>query len=148
MMVKHINFEDNIFLLFMRIRMIRDLLLLDADPELFLEIVLTDIDFIDRTLAILLKELIENKRLIERDEQLYNLSKAEHQFGEVLSSFFHRSGSISGAALPPVHEKIVVLQKQSLARQKAVTEIKVESGKKADNMIVSSDELMELLKDF
>ncbi|MDR2068809.1 MAG: hypothetical protein LBP71_02955 [Spirochaetaceae bacterium] len=147
-MVKHINFEDNIFLLSMRIRMIRDLLLLDAEPELFLEITLSDIDFIDRTLTFLLKNLVENKRFIERDEQLHNLSKTECQFEEVLSELANGSGSISGAAIPPLREKISIFQKQSLVRQKAFAESKIEPGKKPDNTVVSSDELIELLKDF
>jgi hypothetical protein len=147
-MANHINFEDNIFLLSMRIRMLRDLLLLDADPELFLEITLADIDFIDHTLTLLLKNLIENKRFIDRDEQLYNLAKTEHQFEQVLAELSNGSGSISGAALPLVHEKIAIFQKQSLDRQKIFAEAKMESGKKTDNKVVSSDELIELLKDF
>jgi hypothetical protein len=148
-MVKHINFEDNIFLLSIRLRMVRDSLVLEADPELFLEIILTDIDFIDRTLAFLLHNLIENKRFIEREEQLYNLSKAEQQFEEVLSVLSKGSGSISGAALPPpIREKIGILQQQSLMRQKNLAGSKAESGKKPDNTVVSSDELIELLKDF
>ncbi|MFP3089788.1 hypothetical protein LQZ21_05620 [Treponema sp. TIM-1] len=148
-MIKHINFEDNIFLLSIRIRMIRDSLLLDADPELFLEITLADVDFIDRTLTFLLHNLIENKRFIEREEQFYNLSKTEHQFEEVLSELANGSGSISGAALPPpLREKIGIFQQQALMRQRTLAESKVEAGKKSDNLVVSADELIELLKDF
>jgi predicted transcriptional regulator len=128
--------------------MLRDMLLLDADPELFLEMTLDDIDFVDHTLTILLKNLIENKRLIERDEQLYNLSKTEDQFVEVLSEFSNGGGSISGVKFPPVREKIEALQKQSLIRQRTITDSIAESGKDLDTMVVSSDELMELLKDF
>jgi hypothetical protein len=50
-MHKHINFEDNIFVLNTRIRMIRDSLILDTDPELFLEKTVDDTNFIDLTLA-------------------------------------------------------------------------------------------------
>jgi hypothetical protein len=147
-MVKHTNFEDNIFLLSMRIRMLRDILLLDADPELFLEMTLNDTDFIDQGLTILLKNLIENKRLIERDEQLYNLSKTERQFVEVLSEFSNGGGSISGVKFPLICEKLWALQKQSLGRQKTITDSVAEPHKDSDNTVVSSDELMELLKDF
>jgi predicted transcriptional regulator len=147
-MVKHTNFEDNIFLLSIRLRMLRDMLLLDADPELFLEMTLDDIDFIDRTLTILLKNLMENKRLIERDEQLYNLSNTEHQFVEILSGFSTGTGTISGVKFPLINEKIGALQKQSLSRQKTIADSITEFNKDSDNTVVSSDELMELLKDF
>lgn len=129
--------------------MIRDLLFLDAEPELFLEITLADVDFIDRTLTFLLKNLSENKRFIEREKQLYNLSKTEYQFDALLSEWVNGSGSISGEALPPpIHEKIAIFQTQSLIRQKTFAESRTEFDKKPDNMVVSSDELIELLKDF
>ncbi|MDR0689977.1 MAG: hypothetical protein LBG08_06910 [Spirochaetaceae bacterium] len=147
-MVKHINFEGNILLLAIRIRMIRDMLSLDVDPDLFLEMTMDDADFIDRTLEILLGNLLENRWLIERDEQLYNLSKTECQFGEVLSELAAGSGNISGVKIPVIYEKVSVLQKQSLARRKSIDESMTESGKTSDDMVVGSDELMELFKDF
>jgi hypothetical protein len=147
-MVKHINFEDNILLLSMRIRMIQDMFLLDADPDFFLEITVDDVDFIDRTLAVLLGSLIENKWLIEREEQIYNLSKTEYQFGELLSVLDAGQGSISAVRFPVIHEKIEALKKQSLARQKSIGEFLAESAEPPDNRVVGSDELIELLKDF
>jgi hypothetical protein len=147
-MVKHTNFEDTIFLLSMRIRMLRDMLLLDADPELFLEITLDDVDFIDHAMTVLLKNLTENIRLIERDEQLYNLSRTEYQFGEVLSEFSNEMGSISVSKFPLISEKLDALRKRSRVRQQTISGSIAESDKTPDNTVVSSDELMELLKDF
>jgi hypothetical protein len=147
-MNKRINFEDNIFILSQRIRIIRDSLILDADPELFLEITLDDVDFIDHAMTILLKNLTENTRLIERDEQLYNLSRTEYQFGEVLSEFSNETGSISISKFPLISEKLDILRKQSLVRQQTISGSITEPDEIPDNTVVSSDELMELLKDF
>jgi hypothetical protein len=148
-MVKQINFEDNILVLSMRIRMIQDMFLLDADPDFFLEKTMDDVDFIDRTLAIVLGDLLENKWLIERDEQLYNLSRTEYHFGELLSVLDSGSGSISGVKFPVIHEKIGILKKQSLVRQKTIDESMPGSGDPPpENRVVGSDELIELLKDF
>ncbi|MDR2364112.1 MAG: hypothetical protein LBD65_06830 [Spirochaetaceae bacterium] len=121
---------------------------LDVDPDLFLEITMDDVDFIDRTLEILLGNLLENRWLIERDEQLYNLSKTEYQFGKVLSELAAGSGNIFGVKFPVIYEKITILQKQSLTRRKSIDESMKESGKTTDNLVVGSDELIELLKDF
>lgn len=119
-MKKKINFEDNIFILSMRVRMIRDLLLLETDTELFLKKTLEDIDFIDTTLATLLKNLSENAYLIERDEQFDNLSEIEWQFSQVLSLFLNGSGNISATLFPSFRERIVFLSNQSLSRKRII----------------------------
>ena len=119
-MKKKINFEDNIFILSMRVRMIRDLLLLETDTELFLKKTLEDIDFIDTTLATLLKNLSENAYLIERDEQFDNLSEIEWQFSQVLSLFLNGSGNISATLFTSFRERIVFLSNQSLSRKRII----------------------------
>ena len=69
------NIEDNIFILNIRIRMIHNLLLLDADPDLFLEKTLEDADFISYTLDALLRQLAGSTRYIDRKEQFHNLAE-------------------------------------------------------------------------
>ncbi|MDR1285981.1 MAG: hypothetical protein LBK08_00075, partial [Treponema sp.] len=88
-MNKRINFEDSIFIINTRIRIIRDMLLLDTDPDLFLEKALEDVSFIDKTLAILLDQLLDNSRFIERTEQFHNLAETERIFADVLSGLIN-----------------------------------------------------------
>jgi hypothetical protein len=144
-MNKRINFEDNIFILNTRIRMIRDLLILETDPDLFLEKTMDDLGFIDLTLAFLLGNLLENERLIERDEQFHNLSETERQFSEVLSEILEGAGSISAVQFPVIRDKTLVLRNNSLERRKNI-EGAVSRGNKPSEPVVSSDELNELLK--
>jgi hypothetical protein len=146
-MTKHINFEDNIFILNVRIRMIRDLLALDADPGLFLDKTIDDVEFIDHTLDTLLGILMENSRLLERDEELDNLSSLEWQFSRVLSDFFSGAGTISAAQLPVIRERIMLLRNRSAERRKIIEKDRNDGGKTAEPL-VSSDELSELLRDF
>jgi hypothetical protein len=56
-MAKRIHFEDDIFYLHACIRLTRDSLALDLDPELFLNKAMEDFGFIDMTLERLLREL-------------------------------------------------------------------------------------------
>jgi hypothetical protein len=84
-MNKRINFDDNLFALTMRIRLIQDLLSLDVDPNLFLQKTMEDIEFIDFTLDTLLKELLDNDRLLERDEAFENFSELEWRFDQALA---------------------------------------------------------------
>jgi hypothetical protein len=146
-MNKRINFEDNIFILYARILMIRDLLALDTDPDLFLEKTIDDIDFIDHVLEILLRNLAENKRLLERDKAFDDLSGLEWQFSQTLSEFLNNPGNIS-ARFPSLEEKITLLRNHSLERRKTMDASRGLSESSVTEPVVSSVELSELLKDF
>jgi hypothetical protein len=145
-MNKRINFEDNIFILARRIRIIQDLLALDGDPELFLEKTIEDVDFIDATLEILLDNLAKNNRLIERETQYENLSDMEWQFSRVLNELLDGSGNISAANFPMIREKIGIMKKHSLDRNKTIENFQLQMNKAPIESVVSSDELNELLK--
>ena len=147
-MNKQVNFEDNIFILMMRIRMIRDIIALDADPELFLEKTLDDIYFVDHSLRVLLGYLEENSRLIEREELLEHFSEVEWQFSQVLSELLSHEGNLSIRDIHPIREKLTVFRNNSLER-KSIAEHLSPVGETASNEpVVSSDELTELLKAF
>ncbi|MDR3338443.1 MAG: hypothetical protein LBT16_14705 [Treponema sp.] len=147
-MEKNINFEDNIFILNTRIRMIRDLLLLDADPDLFLEKTLNDLDFIGNTLSILLDNLGSNPHYIGKDEQFHNLTETERLFSEEIKEIINGEGSISAKEFPLIQERMLVLWNQSQERQKT-TENFFFSEDESPTMepLVSSNELSELLRD-
>jgi hypothetical protein len=146
-MNKRINFEDNIFILTNRIRMLRDLFSLDADPELFLEKTLDDVDFITQALTLLLQQLLENQRFIERSGLFHCFAELEWQFSQVLSDFMNNQGTISIQGYPAMVEKIRILRSHSLERRKTA-ETAGGTGNQAGEPVVSSDELSELLKEY
>jgi hypothetical protein len=147
-MHKRVNFEDNIFILAARIRIIRDLLILDTDPDLFLEKTMDDIAFLDRTLDMLLGNLMANGRLMDRNEIFENLADLESQFIQVLSVLQNGSGNISAFNFPLIREKIQVLQNRSQERQKTIGKNREYEKETVLDGAVSSDELSELLRDF
>jgi len=147
-MNKKVNFEDNIFILMVRIRLIRDIITLDADPELFLEKTLDDISFTDNTLGILLGYLKENSRLIEREELLEHLSELEWQFSRVLQDLLVHDGNICIREIPSISEKLTVFRNNSMERRRSIEEMGPSEGSRPGEPVVSSDELTELLKAF
>jgi hypothetical protein len=147
-MNKQTNFEDNIYILFPRIRLIRDLLVLDIDPELFLDKTMDDLEFIDHTLNTLQASLSENQRLIERDELFGHLSELEWQFEQLLSDMLSGNGSISAAEFPAIRDKLTVLRMNSLERRKTADDTGSTGESKTEEPLVSSDELNELLRAF
>jgi hypothetical protein len=147
-MSKQINFEDNIFILNTRIRMIRDILILDADPDIFLDKTLTDVDFIDAALGVLMRNLIENTYLIERNGQFYNLHETEQQFLKVLWDLANGSGTVSVTPYPVLRDKIALIREHTLERQKTIEQYISDEAVPSSEPMVSSDELNELLRDF
>lgn len=143
----HINFEDSIFIINTRIRIIRDMIVLDADPELFLEKTLDDVNFIDRTLSILLEQLSANKHFIERTEQFHNLAETERIFGEVLSDQIDGDSAISAGQFPKIRDRLTLLWNHTQERRKTIGNIiDSESEGVLIDSLVSSDELSELLQ--
>ena len=146
-MVKQDNYRDNLYLLLCRIKLIRDTLTLDMDPEIFFDITLDDIEFIHKNLEYMLKKLRENGQLIDREELFSHFSELEWQFSGVLSEILNGTGGISAAKNPEIREKITFYRKNSLERREtseAIGESAIDSPKEP---VMTANELNELLKD-
>ena len=142
------NIEDNIFILNIRIRMIHNLLLLDADPDLFLEKTLEDADFISHTLDALLGQLAGSTRYIDRKEQFHNLAETENAFSGILTALQNGNGAISASRFPKIAGRLAVLMTGSRERTKEIDRFSTPSDDNAaSEPLVSSDELSELLRD-
>ena len=124
--------------------MIRDTLILDANPELFLEKTLDDIHFVDQTLRTHLRYIEDSPYLSERDELLEQLSNVEEQFSRVLGDLLNHEGNLSVREIPSLGEKLEAVRLGSLERQKTIG--KLDSDEDQD--LAGSDELTELLKAF
>ncbi|MDR2521674.1 MAG: hypothetical protein LBC72_03865 [Spirochaetaceae bacterium] len=145
-MNKYLNYEDNIFILNTRVRMIQDLLALDADAGIFLDKTIEDCEFIGKSSAVLLDSLLTNKQLIERDEQLHNLYEMETRFSNVLFSMLHSNASFSVRVFPDI-EQAVAAMSESAAKRIAVIDstMKEMPSFSVENRAVSKDELVALL---
>jgi hypothetical protein len=145
-MNKHINLQDSIFILNGRMKVLRNLLILDPDPDLFLGKTIEDIDFLDHALDILLGQIQSNDRIFERNEILDYLSDLEWDFSQILADFSTAPGGISAAALPAVQDRIRLLQSRGTERRRIIGEEQRSGAGPAMENTVSSDELNELLK--
>jgi hypothetical protein len=145
-MNKRINFEDNIFMLNARLRLVQDQMYLDTDPVLFLQKTLDDMIFIDYALGILLEQLLQNERLLERDEQLENLSDLEWQLSQALSGL--RSELENSADASGFNGKIDIMEEHSHLRKERISGTSRKDNAGSSEPLVSSDELSQLLKDF
>jgi hypothetical protein len=145
-MNRRLNYEDNIFILNVKIRGIADMLLLDADPDLFLERTLEDIDFIGARLILLQEYLTLNEQLVSRNQQMHNLDETYERFLHLLNDMLSGTGCFNVSRYPFIQEPINKLIAYCLNGQKQLKEIKEASGLNAiDTRLVSTDELTALL---
>lgn len=144
-MAKRIHFEDGIFYVEVLLRSARDALALELDPDLFLGKAADDTFFVDRTLDRLLTELLDNERLIERDDRLANLREAEGRFLALLDGWAEGRGSLAAAAAPYA-ERFEALRGRSAARIAEIDSSGPSGAEADDPSLVSSSELNELLK--
>jgi hypothetical protein len=144
-MDKHVNFEDSIFLLNVRLRMIQDVVILNADPGMFLRKTLDDISYIDTCFASLLDQLKNNERFLERDEQFFNLTESERIFCEILSGLNREEDSFLSAMDQEMRRTVSEIKNRSRDRIKAIDELIVEARMVKAEPVVGMEELQELL---
>ena len=145
-MNNQIILEDNIFMLNARLRLISDLLRLDADPGLFLDKTIDDIDFVDRVLAVIMKYLMDNKMLIEREDELNKLADLEWRFDQLLTGIHGNSDMITGLNLSDNRAKINKIKNNSIERRMAIEKNRAPDRSREGSSVVSSFELTQLLQ--
>jgi hypothetical protein len=144
-MKQPLNYEDNIFILNMKIRGIADVLRLDADPDMFLERTLDDIDFIGAKLCILQEKLTRNNQLVSKKELADGLYDTYKRLLDLLNDMLGGTGSFSVRCYPFLEETIKGRVSFYTERQKllAVRETEAESVPE----IVGASEMAALLDD-
>jgi len=144
-MNKRINFEDTIFVLNARIRIIRDLLHLDTDSSLFYTQTMGDLEFINSCLDMLTEKFLENMKFLDRDTEADNIADAEWQFNQLLNEISSNSSPFSPVHFPDTLTLIGKLRKDNLKRQKQMEESYVPAENSATEPVVSHAELNGLL---
>jgi hypothetical protein len=146
-MNKNVNIEENIFILNVRLRMISDILCLDADSLLFPEKIIDDIDFIDKTLSELLKWLIDNRMLVDRENELNKLTDLEWRFEQFLTGIRGNSG-FGNVMNVENREQLAVYKNNSINRRMSIENSRSPGQQNESEPVVSQNELNQLLQDF
>jgi len=144
-MNKRINFEDTIFILNVRIRMIRDLLRLDMDADLFYHQTMGDLEFVGTVLDMLTEKFIANLKFLDRETEADNLMDAEWQFSQILNEISNNSSPFSPSQFPEAQTYIAKLKKDSARRQKQIEESYEPAEQSMSEPVVSNAELNGLL---
>jgi len=138
------SFQDSVFLVNMRIRMVRDTLRLNP-PELFLEKCLEDLVFIDRALDSLAQTLASGGDQYGGNGEFSYAADTEWQLSQLLTEFSVEPGPFSASVNPGLHEKIAALHGACEARRKALEAAEQPSDMGDSEPVVTSAELSSLL---
>jgi hypothetical protein len=141
----HINYEDNIFILNTKIRAIDDLMRLEAENELFLDKTIEDLDFVGYAADKILANLLENKQLIDWDEQIRNLYDTEERFYALLRSMLTGQAAFSVLKYPAIAGIVNAISAASAERQKKIQANMGEPGQAMNDPRVVSVEELSLL---
>jgi len=119
-MNKKINFEDSIFILEARIRMIRDLLHLDTDTSLFYTQTMNDLEFINNVMEMLTTKFLENLKILDREVEADNIVETEWKYSQLLIEVANNSSPFSASIFPQMSATISKFKKDSARRQKQI----------------------------
>jgi len=144
-MNKRINFEDTIFILNVRLRMIKDLLLLDTDSACFYSQTMTDLEFISSVLDMLTGKFVDNLNFLDREAEGDNILDTEWNLSQILNDISDNSSPFTPSQFPEMPVLIANLRKNSVKRQKQIEESYIQTESSISEPVVSNAELNGLL---
>ena len=128
--------------------MISDMLCLDTDPDLFLEKTIDDTGFIDGVLSALMKCLIDNQMLVDREEELDKLADLEWRFEQVLTGIRGDSGLIDALNHAQNREKLLGFKNNCIQRRKTIEGTRSYGPQPDSESVVTISEMNQLLQGF
>ncbi|MCL2174545.1 MAG: hypothetical protein FWB73_00730 [Treponema sp.] len=144
-MNKRINFEDNMYVISLRIKMIRDLMKLDTDGTLFYKQTMNDLEFIDSSMNMLSEKFLNNLKILERDAEADNILAVEWDFGQILNQISNNSNLFAPVDYPEMPTLIANLRKNSAKREKQIEDSYVPAEHSMSERTVSKAEITGLL---
>jgi len=144
-MNKRINFEDTIFILNVRIRMIHDLIQLDTDKSIFYSQTMSDLEFINLVMNNLTSKFLENLKFLDREAEADNILDAEWQFGQLLNEISNNSSPFTSSSFPEMPAIIGKMRKDSNKRKTQIEESYEPTDNSILEPVVSNAELNGLL---
>jgi len=125
--------------------MIRDLLRLDTDPNVFYRQTMADLEFISSVLDTLIAQFLENIKFLDREVEADNILDAEWQFSQIINEISGNSSPFSPVVFTEMSITLAKLRGESLKRKKSVEESYVPSDNVIAEPVVSNAELNGLL---
>lgn len=136
-------FENSIFILNARMKMLGDMTQLETEIPLFLNQTKTDLEFIASTLEKLMEKFITSAKTPNIAQEADYLSDAEWQFGQLLNKLSNNTCPF--AHFPDVISLCAKLREESAKREKHIETVYIPSERTVIEPVVSQEEIHGLL---
>ncbi len=114
-MAKMINYGDSLFVLSAMVRNVRDALQLEAEASVFFDKLVEDVFFVESALDKFFESLQASPLLIDRNEHLKTLMRAENELGDLLDGLVHERYRLS-EEFRPFHSRFNTMIESRRAR--------------------------------
>jgi len=131
------GFEDTVFLLNIRIRMVRDTMRLNPSGELFMDKCMDDIAFIDEVLSGIVRQASREGQP-ESEAWIASIdyvSDTEWQFSQLLTEFLLESNAFSARTHASARGKVVSLRDESNGRRKVFEKFVMAQGDSEETVV-------------
>ena len=125
--------------------MVKDLLRLDVDPDIFYRQTTADMEFISSILDILTEKFLNNLKFLDRETEADNLLDAEWQFSQLLNEISNNTSPFTQIQQPETQAWINKLRNGSNTRKRQIEESYVPAEHSVSEPVVSHAELNGLL---
>ena len=125
--------------------MIRDLMQLDTDAEVFYSQTMGDLEFISSVLDMLAEKFAANIKFLDRETEADNILDAEWQFGQLLNEISSNSSPFTASLFPELPVLTARLRTESIKRKKLIDESYIPAEQSMSEPVVSHAELNGLL---
>ncbi|MDR0323833.1 MAG: hypothetical protein LBI12_05230 [Treponema sp.] len=125
--------------------MIKDLMRLDTEPDIFYSQTIGDLNFISSVLEILSEKFLANIQFLDREIEADNILDAEWQFSQLINEISSNACPFSPAAFPETQSWIDKLRNESEKRKKQLEEVSVIVEHSMAEPVVTHAELNGLL---
>ena len=125
--------------------MIKDLLHLDIDLDLFYMQTMSDIEFINSMMDALTEKFLKNQKFVDRETDAENILDAEWQFSQLLSEITNNTGQYSLISFPQTQALISGFKKESASRKKLIEDSCTPADNAMTEPVVTHTELNGLL---
>ena len=125
--------------------MLRDLMRMDTDSNLFYGQTMGDLEFISSVMDVLAEKFLDNIKFLDREVEADNILDAEWQFSQILNEISNNSKLFSPVIYPEMLTIIANLRKNSSVRQKQIEESYIPTEHSTAEKVVTNAELNGLL---
>ena len=144
-MNKRVNFEDTLFIINVRIRMVKDLLRLDTETNVFYRQTIMDLEFVSAILDIMADKFLSNLKFLDSETEADNLLDTEWRFSQLLDEFSGGDSPYCGEDFPETQVLIEKFRTKSARRKKQIEDAYVPVDQSTCEPVVTHAELNGLL---